>query len=66
MHDENGRYNIMYYYRSIYFFSAGGGGGGGTCFKPSGRFGTVPSPTCSHGDAASKFLKVMFSGWVRS
>lgn len=40
----------------IYFFSSGGGGGGGTGLSSSGLLGAVPSPTCSQGDKASKFL----------
>ena len=40
----------------LYFFCSAGGGGGGTCLSSSGLFGVVPSPICSHGDSASKFL----------
>lgn len=44
----------------IYFFSSAGGGGGGTGLNSSGLFGAVPSPTCSQGDKASKFLAWAF------
>ena len=54
MEDETYVLYAREYY--IYFFSSGGGGGGGTGLSSSGRFGAVPSPTCSQGDRASKFL----------
>lgn len=41
----------------VYFFSsAGGGGGGGTGLNSSGLLGAWPSPICSQGESASKFL----------
>jgi hypothetical protein len=41
---------------SIYFFSSLAAGGGGATLNSSGRFGLVPSPTCSHGESDSKLL----------
>ena len=45
----------------IYFFCSSGLGGGGRGLSEPGRFGSMPSPTCSHGERASKFLCVGFS-----
>ena len=45
----------------LYFFCSSGLGGGGRGLSESGRFGSTPSPTCSQGESASKFLWINFS-----
>lgn len=56
---RSGKISYSVLLRDDYFFSAGGGGGGGTGLSSSGLLGAVPSPTCSQGDKASKFLCVI-------
>jgi hypothetical protein len=48
--------SVRYVLYCIYFFSSLAASGGGATLNSSGRFGLVPSPTCSHGESDSKLL----------
>ena len=51
--------------KRVYFFCSSGLGGGGRGLSESGRFGSIPSPTCSQGERASKFLCIILASGQR-